>query len=117
MQMRIVDMTCPICGSHETRSKVGDEAGKWWYICDNEDCPREIIINYKAYKFTDYRFYFTKEYRYPYIEVDGYRFIKMNRQWKLDYVWNHAPLKQQIDDILNKTKMHINSLNFGSLLR
>lgn len=45
MDIIITDVTCPICGSIEVRSKVGHEDGTWSYICDNWNHPHEILLN------------------------------------------------------------------------
>ena len=69
MQVDIVEVSCPICGSNECRSKVGDENGVWWFICDSMDCPDYFVVDMKIIH-TKGRRYFTRKggYNKLYIE-------------------------------------------------
>ena len=70
MKIRIVDCRCPICGSDNTRSKVAGEDGKWWFICDNQECPEQIVADGQLVKFEG-RFYFPKEGDYKAMFIEG----------------------------------------------
>jgi len=40
-----VDAVCPICGSYKTRSKVQDDNGTWWFVCDNQiDFDHGVVV-------------------------------------------------------------------------
>ena len=74
MDFKIVDCSCPVCGSDQTRSKVGDERGVWmidslWFICDNPDCHCKLPVDNGLITIKP-RFYFTRRgaYKYVYIE-------------------------------------------------
>lgn len=85
MKIRIVDGRCPICGSDNIRSKVGDKNNVWWYICDNEDCRREIVVEHREVVKLEWRFYFTLpgSYKRQYIEGADKIFYKIGyHNWK-----------------------------------
>jgi len=81
---KVVDMSCPICKSPRTRSKVGDENGVWWYICDNWDILHLIQIKgvgtvdvRKDKNGNDCRFYFSKDYGRTILEYRGHHYIRL----------------------------------------
>ena len=88
MRIDIVDAYCPVCDSDHVRSKVGDSNGVWWYICDNPDCPRHIVVDMQLVEM-EHRFYFTNkgDYNHVYIEYtdkeDGktYKAYKKYNSW------------------------------------
>ena len=61
MQITVSNVTCPICGSEKTRSKVCDSDYVWWYICDNQQGDHSLILDGKEVSL-DERFYFTEDH-------------------------------------------------------
>ena len=88
MNIEIVDAKCPICGSDQCRSKVGDENNVWWYICDNPDCSSMFVVDRKLTKIKP-RFYFTMPHEYKYVMIEYvdledntcYMAYRKNRKW------------------------------------
>lgn len=71
MKIKIVDGCCPICHSHDIRSKVGDSNNIWWYICDNRDCLRKIVVDNKLVDMSAERFYFNLPGTYDRVYIEG----------------------------------------------
>ena len=60
MNIQLEDVSCPIGGSDNVRSKVHSE-DEWWYKCYNKDSEHTVLLDHQEKTIDLTLFYFTRD--------------------------------------------------------